>query len=295
MNKRVDSPFVSVGFYVSNLLIMVFISALVKLLADYYPVHQILFFRYAFAVIPLFVFMLMTLGISSIKTNRMKDHAIRSISGVVSISLFFYAIALIPLAEATMLSYSSPIFITLLSIPVLAEKIGVWRWFAVITGFIGVIIITQPGSSIFGLGSVFAVASAMTAAFVVVWLRLLSDTENPTTTSIIYNTLGAVVFVVWLLFTGWTTISSMTHWLLLIAIGLCASVQQFFFAIAFKYGEASMLAPFEYLILIFSALTGYLFWGEIPTTTSVIGGIIIVLSGVVIVLRSRKARLIPLR
>jgi drug/metabolite transporter (DMT)-like permease len=290
ISKRVDAPLLAVGFYVGNLLIMVLISALVKVLAENYPVSQILFFRYVFAVIPLFVYMMLTQGISSMKTSRPGAHAVRSISGVVSISLFFYAIALIPLAEATMLGYASPIFITLLSIFVLSERIGPRRWFAVIAGFIGVIVITRPGSEIFSIGSLFAIGSAMTAALVVVWLRLLSDTENPITTSIIYNTLGAAVFAVWAWIVGWMSVDSGLHWILLIAVGLCASVQQFCFAIAFKYGEASMLAPFEYLILIFSGLTGYLFWSEVPAPSSIIGGVIIVLSGLIIIARSRKTR-----
>jgi drug/metabolite transporter (DMT)-like permease len=286
----VDAPLLAVGFYVGNLLIMVLISSLVKVLADSYPVSQILFFRYVFAVIPLFVYMMLRLGISSMKTSRPGAHAIRSVSGVVSVSLFFYAIALIPMAEATMLAYASPIFITLLSIPVLSERIGPRRWFAVIAGFIGVVIISRPGSEIFSIGSLFAIGSAMSAALVVVWLRLLSDTENPTTTSIVYNTLGAVVFAVWALVAGWVSVDNGLHWILLIAVGLCASVQQFCFAIAFKYGEASMLAPFEYLILIFSGLTGYFFWSEVPAPSSIVGGTIIFLSGLIIIARSRKTR-----
>ncbi len=293
-NKRVDAPLLAVGFYVGNLLIMVLISALVKVLSEHYPVSQILFFRYVFAVIPLFVYMMLTLGISSMKTSRPGAHAIRSVSGVVSVSLFFYAIALIPMAEATMLAYASPIFITLLSIPVLSERIGPRRWLAVIAGFIGVVVITNPGSEIFSLGSFFAIGSAMTAALVVVWLRLLSDTESPTTTSIIYNTLGALVFALWAWIAGWVSVDSGVHWMLLIAVGLCASVQQFCFAIAFKYGEASMLAPFEYLVLIFSGLTGYLFWSEVPAPSSIVGGAIIVLSGLIIIARSRKNRVVSM-
>ena len=287
-SKRVDAPLVAVGFYVGNLIIVVAISALVKQLSDHYLVSQILLFRFAFAVIPLFGYMLFSLGISSLKTTRIKDHGIRSISGIVSLSLFFYAVSLIPIAEATMLAYSSPIFITLLCIPVLSEQIGPWRWFAVIAGFIGVIVITAPGTAVFSLGSLFAIGSAILAAVVSVWLRLLSDTENTTTISIIYNAAGTLVFVVWAWIVGWTPIASGVEWMMLIAVGLLASFQQFFFAASFKYGEASMLAPFEYLILIFSALVGYFFWQEIPAMTSFLGGAIIVISGLVIIVRSRK-------
>jgi drug/metabolite transporter (DMT)-like permease len=288
--KRIDSPLVGLGFYVASLMVMALISVLVKLLADQYPVSQVLLFRFAFSVIPLFGFMLLTAGISSMRTSRIRDHAIRSVSGIISVSLFFYAIALLPLAEATMISYSSPIFITMLSIVVLAEYIGVRRWFAVILGFAGVIIITQPGGELFGLGSIFALGSAMAAAFVVVWLRLLSDTESPITTSIIYNAMGMLVFATWTMLSGWVPVQSGIHWLLLVAVGLLASFQQFFFAVAFKYSEASMLAPFEYLILVFATIAGYLIWDEIPGTSSMIGAAFIVASGFVIIVRSRRLK-----
>jgi drug/metabolite transporter (DMT)-like permease len=289
VTNRVDLPFRAVGFYVGNLVVMVVISALVKLLSVRYPVSQILFFRFMFAVLPLFVLAAFTLGILSIKTSRYRDHAIRSVSGVLALSLFFSAISLIPMAEATMISYSSPIFITLLSIPILSEKIGWWRWFAVLLGFVGVVIVAQPGSAVFSLGSLFAIGSAMLAAVVVVWLRLLSDTENPIITSIIYNSLGAVIFSIWALTIGWIAVESLADWALLIAVGLSASVQQFLFASSFRYGEASLLAPFEYLILIFSAVVGYVFWDEVPVLTSIFGGIIIAVSGLVILARTRKA------
>lgn len=289
LTKRIDLPLFAIGFYVGNLMIMVLISSLVKLLSAGYPVSQILFFRYAFAVIPLFLFMCKVHGISSLRTTRYKDHAIRTISGIVALGLFFYALTLIPLAEATMLANTSPIFITVLSIPILAEHIGFRRWGAVVVGFIGVIIISQPGSEVFGFGSLVALGAAFFAAFVVIWLRVLSDTENATTTSIIYNATGCVVFGLWVLIAGWTTIQSGFDLALLMAIGFSASFQQFFFAVSFRYGEASLLAPFEYLVLVFAAIVGYYFWSEVPPLTSIIGGLVIICSGIFILARSRKA------
>ena len=288
-NKRIDSPLVGIIFFVSNLLIMVLISALVKNLSDTYPVSQILLFRFVFAVIPLFVLMLFVHGIASMRTTRLRDHGIRSVSGVVSLSLFFYAISLIPIAEATMLAYASPIFITLLSIPILSEKIGIRRWGAVILGFLGVVVVAQPGSAIFSLGGLIAILSALTAAIVAIWLRKLSDTEHVTTIGIIYNSLGSLVFLGWTFVAGWVAISGLYDWLLLITVGIAASFQQFFFIIAFRYSEASLLAPFEYLILIFSAMVGYLFWQEVPALTSIIGGMLIVSGGLVILARSNKS------
>ena len=275
-------------FFISNLLLMVLISALVKKMAEDYPVTQLLVFRYLFAVIPLLGFAIWKLGMQSLKTTRYLDHGIRSVSGILGISLFFFAIALIPIAEATMLSYISPIFVVILSIPLLSEKVGLKRWLAVLIGFVGVIIVAQPGSAIFNVGGLVAIASAFFAAFVVIWLRKLSDTEHPTTIAIYYNGLGAMVFIGWAIFTGWTEVQSTLHWILLICIGLVASFQQFFLAISFRYGEASLLVPFEYLILIFTAMVGYVYWGEVPGITSITGAIFIVISGLIILYRTNE-------
>ncbi len=287
LDKRQDVPLLAIGFYVGNLLLMVLITSLVKLLGDKYPVGQILFFRFTFAVIPLFIFMAWRMGLSSMKTRRYKDHAIRTIAGVASLSLFFFALTLIPMAEATMLAYASPIFVTIFAIPMLAEKIGVRRWGAVLIGFTGAIIIVQPGTALFGIGSLIAIAAAISAAIVSIWVRLLSDTESVTTTSIIYNASGMLIFGFWVLLAGWVSIDSIADLVLLISIGLVAGVQQYFYAIAFRYAEASMLAPVEYSILGFAAIAGYLFWNEIPPLTSVIGGVLIVSSGLIIFSRSR--------
>ena len=231
--------------------------------------------------------MTMSHGIASMKSSRPGDHAIRTLSGILGLGLFFFSISTIPLAEATILAYASPIFITVLSIPILAERIGIRRWVAVAIGFIGAAIIVQPGSVVFGLGSMAAIGSALASAFVVIWLRRMSDTENATTTSIIYNSSGMAVFGVWLLIYGWVNVTSMLDLILLISVGLCASFQQFFFAVAFRYGEASFLAPFEYLVLVLAAVIGIVFWNEIPPVTTMIGGLIIVGSGLFIFSRSK--------
>ena len=286
--KRVDSPLLGIGFFVSNLLTMVLIGGLVKLLSGEYAIAQILFFRYLFAVIPLFFLAVSTQGVASLKTTRYRDHTIRTISGIVALGLFFYSLSLIPFAEANMLAYSSPIFITILSIPILSEAIGVRRWSAVLIGFVGVILIAQPGSEVFSLGGIAALASAALAAFVTIWLRLLSDTESPTTTAVIYNTTGSLLFALSLFYFGWVPIDNLTDWVLLISVGLIASFQQFCLATSFRYGEASLLAPFEYLVLVFAVLLGYFVWNEVPPLMSVLGGILISVSGLIILARKRR-------
>ncbi|MEM7194925.1 MAG: DMT family transporter [Pseudomonadota bacterium] len=287
---RIDSPYLAIGLYVSNLMIMVLISGLVKHLSDHYPVTQILLFRFALAAVPLFLFTITMHGLEVMKTERYQDHAIRSVSGICSLSMLYFALSMIPIAEATMIAYSSPIFITILSIPLLGEKIGIARWSAVLIGFAGVMIIAQPGTQVFNLGGLLALGSALGGAMVVLWLRKLSDTEHPGLTSFIYNSLGALVFIIVTLYVGWHEVMSWIHWLLLAAVGLLAAVQQYLFAFSLRFGEASLIAPFEYLILLFAVAAGIIFWNEIPPTTSVIGGTVIVASGLIIIFRANKKK-----
>ena len=269
---------------------MVLISILVKLLSERFPVSQILLFRYVFAAIPLILYSLAVHGPDSLRTSRYRDHAIRTASGITSLGLFYAALAMIPLVETTMLVYSSPIFVVILSIPFLGERIGAPRWGAVIVGFMGVMIISQPGTAVFSTGGLVAIGSAVVGAFVLIWQRRLSDTENTATTAIIYNTSGGLVFAVWTLVVGWTPTGNDWDLALLVGIGLLAAFQQFFFTAAFRFGEASLLAPFGYLIFLFAGFAGVVVWGEVPPLTSIAGGIVIVASGLVILFRERVKR-----
>jgi len=158
----------------------------------------------------------------------------------------------------------------------------------VLIGFFGVLIIVQPGSLGTGIGTVAAIGSALMAAVVTIWLRLLSTTENVLTTSIIYNGFGTVVFALWVLATDWVPVMNRQDWITLISIGLIAGFQQYMFASAFRYGEAGLLAPFKYLILVFSAVVGYVFWNEVPPPATWLGGGVIVASGLFIIFRERR-------
>lgn len=121
-SNRADRPYFGILLFVGSMIVMVAISALVKHLVDDYPISQVLFFRYLFVAIPMVIMVSMTTGLSALKITRYRDYAIRVSAGLMSLALFFFAISKIPLAEATLLTYISPIFVVILSIPVLGEK-----------------------------------------------------------------------------------------------------------------------------------------------------------------------------
>lgn len=282
-------PRLGILLFLGNLVIMAMLGGLVKMLAGRYPVSEILFFRFTFAIVAFLFLLPGSGGIASLKTNRPLEHAIRTVSGLVSLSFFYYAISTIPLADATTLAYSAPIFITVLSIPLLGEHIGIRRWAAVLLGFIGVILIAQPTGWTLNIGALAAIGSALSGALVSIWLRRLSSTEKFTTIGIIYNVTGALVFAAWYGAYGWLWPTG-SDLVLLIGFGLLAGLQQIMFTLAYRYAEASFLAPLEYFILILAAAIGYAFWNEAPTITTWAGSILIACSGIFVIIRARAKK-----
>ena len=287
-NERTDHPALGIWTFVGNLLLMALLSAAVRELVNRdYPLSEVLLFRYLFASGFFWIILLSTVGLTALVTRRPLDHAIRSISGIVSLGLLYFAVTRIPIADATALSYAAPIFITVLSIFLLGEVIGLQRWMAVIAGFIGVLLIARPEAGSWDIGVLAAAASAFTGALVAIWLRKLSSSEKSVTIGVFYNNLGSLVCLVWVLMSGWLVPRSEDLWLLL-GFGLGCGVQQWLLTVSFRYAEASLLAPFEYLAMIFAAIVGFVFWDEVPVTTTWIGAAIIAASGLFIFLRRQK-------
>lgn len=266
---------------------MALVSASVKALSDDYPLGEILLFRFAFAALFFWLLLLSTIGLSGLSTSRPFAHAIRTVSGITSLSLMFFAVSTIPIADATALAYSAPIFITLLSVFLLKETIGLRRWLAIFVGFIGVLLIAQPGDAGWSIGVAAGIISAITGALVAIWLRRLSSTERSVTIGLYYNSTGALVCIIWVLAIG-GVLPRGEDLLLFCVFGVMCAAQQWLLTISFRYAEASFLAPFEYMAMIFAAIVGYLFWGEIPVLTTWIGAAVIASSGLFIFVRRRS-------
>jgi len=267
---------------------MALLSAAVRELVNLdYPLGEVLLLRYVAASGIFLVILLSTAGLRALATRRPLDHAIRCISGVVSLALLYFAITRIPLADATAIAYAAPIFITLLSIFLLGEVIGARRWGAVILGFVGVLMIARPEGESWDIGMLAALASALSGALVAIWLRKLSGSEHSAAIGIYYNGLGSLVCLGWVLWSGWAAPRLADAWLLG-AFALGCGLQQWLLTISFRYAQASLLAPFEYLAMVFAAIVGFLFWGEIPVLTTWIGAAIIAASGLFIFRRQQR-------
>ncbi len=218
-------------------------------------------------------------------TDRPFAHGLRAMYGLLSTVLVFYAVTQLPLATVTAVTFTMPLFLTMLSMPLLGERVGIRRTTATLVGFAGVLIILDPGGEI-NIAAMAALASALFYALVVIAVRQLSVSE-PAIRIFFYYTLANVLVcgagMPWV----WVTPDTI-DWLVFLFIGTIGAAAQYCFVSAYRYAPASVIAPFDYSQILFALMVGYLVWGELPKTWSFVGGGIIVASGLYIWWRERR-------
>lgn len=276
---------IKLGRGVGHLLVSVFafsiMNAFVKLAVVDYPFGQVVFLRSAVALFPVLLFLRLQGGVAVLLAGRRSTLGWLSALLVGSMLLSFWSYHLLPFADATMYSFVGPLFITALSAPMLGERVG-WRcWLAVIIGFAGVVLIARPGSTIFGLGTVVALASALLFAVGMVLTRKSSGSQHPTAIVFYFTLLATLIGLAWLPF-GWTAPDAM-GWALMIGAGLFGAVGQYTQTQAFRLAPASVCGTVSYARIVMAIGLGYLIWGEYPTAIMLLGSAIIIASGLYLV------------
>ena len=268
-----DLPLRGIFLYVSQVACFLVISILVKSLAPYFSVIELLLVRFSFTLLVLLVIIGPKREAGFFKTRYPIDHMVRTGCGMAAIGLSFVALSEAFIANVTAVTLSAPIIAVVLAFFVLREQIRLSRMIAVIIGFIGILMIIKPG---FGNSSPViyaALGAAILFAFVIVWLRKLNRTEHPLRISFYYNLSGTIIFLGWALFIGfadaWTEAPRLLGLILL--LGVTGATQQILLSYSFRYADASLLAPFDYFALPFALIVGLIFWGEIPDLMSLIG------------------------
>ena len=212
-----------------------------------------------------------------------KIQILRSFFLFFSTLFFFYAISIISLAEALTLAFISPIIATILSFLILKEKVGLRRWIAVISGFIGVLFVIRPGFNEINLATIAAVGAGICYAFYVISTRKLSSIDSPLMTLIFTGLTGAIVIsLIVPYFWTWLTLS---QWMLLISLAAIGTMAHLLLILSLTLAEASKLAPLAYSEIIMNVIIGYYFFGDFPNQWIWIGLTIIIASGVYISLR----------
>ena len=210
----------------------------------------------------------------------------RSFFLFLSTVFFFYAISLISLAEALTLSFVAPIIVTILSIFLLNEKVGLHRWSAVIVGFIGVIVIIRPGFIEFNFASFSALAAGITYAFYIIYTRKLSFTDSPIVTLIFTGVIGCI-FISFIVPFFWSNLN-LHQILFLILLASIGTLGHFLIILSLRLGEASKLAPLGYFEISTNILVGYIFFDDLPDVWIYSGLALIVLSGIYIFIRENR-------
>jgi len=263
-------------------------SLVVKLLGDRYPMNEVVFFRHAFALVPAYVMLMQQGGLATLRTGRFPMHLARMAAGMSSMVLGFYALRLIPLADAVVYGFVSPLLVTALSVPVLGERVGIHRWSAVLIGFAGVILMMQPGSAPVEWGVMVALAGAFCGSFVNLTMRRLGATETAASTVCFYTGMCTIVFAATLPF-SWIT-PNLVDLAILVSLGLGGGVAQYWYTKSLWYAPSALIAPLGYTQLIWMTAAGILFWNEIPTGWTLIGAAIICGSGLYILYREARRR-----
>jgi len=210
----------------------------------------------------------------SIKTQRPFLQLTRIAVALIAMLAGFTALINMPIADATAIGFAKSFFVTIFAIFILKETVGIRRWTATLVGFCGVLVMLQPGGNGFSIYGIYAAIAAIAAGLVMVILRLLSRTEKPSTI-LIYQAIGVGLVLTFPGIYFWQTPTT-TEWLILIAVGVTGYWSQMSNILAYKLGEASLLAPLEYTRLIYATIIGISVFGEYPGKSTIAGAAIVV-------------------
>lgn len=272
-------------------LMFAMMGALVKAATAELPNAVVVFFRNALALAILIPFFLRTPGPSALKTRHFSRHLVRSLAGLGSMYLFFYTLGRLPLAEAVLLSYTSPIFIPLVARLWIGEPLSRTVYWAVFLGFAGVVLILRPGPGVLRPAALLGLGSGVLMAVAMVSIRRMSDTEPPGRIVFYFSLLATVVSAVPLLW-NWQPPSPRAM-MILCGIALLAVLGQMLLTRGYSLAPAGRVGPFSYANIVFAALLGWLFWSETLTPLTGLGTLLVCGAGMLIAARGHRQTGLP--
>ena len=257
-----------------------------KYLSTTIPVLQITWSRYFFTVIIVLPVMLIFFRKNFKWTEKPKLQLIRGLLLFCANILFFYSISIISLAKALTLAFIAPLIVTILSPILLGEKVGLRRWAAVITGFIGSLIVIRPGFVEVNLASIAALGTGVLYGFYLIVTRKLHNSDHPLLTLLLTGVVGAIIGSV-IMPSVWVH-PTINEWYMMFALGFFASLGHLFLILSLRFADASQLAPFGYFEIITNIIIGYYFFNHFPDNWTFIGLFVIISSGIYIFRRESQ-------
>ena len=248
--------------------------------SDAYPVGQVLFFRGFCGIIPILFLIPRDRFLDFYKTTRPLLHFKRCLSGLIALVAIFIALRNLPLATVVSITFAAPIFTTIFSIFLLKEKVGLYRWLAVLVGFVGIIVITEPGFSSLNFYYIYPIIFCLGLSYVAIAIRKLSTTEPVWLISFFFSFSIAVLGLL-SLFQGWI-MPNFLDLFLLSMVGILGGFANLWLSQSYKYSEVSLVTPLKYLALVFAIIFGYFIWSEVPTLKTLMGALLVILSSFII-------------
>lgn len=286
-------PLLAVTLKLSALFLFTAMSALVKALSADFPPGQMVFFRSLFAV-PVIVAWLISRGelAQGFVVRKPMGHFWRGVLGTTAMGLTFTGLSLLPLPEVTAIGYATPIFTLILAALLLGERIRLIRIGAVAIGLLGVLIMIWPrlGSADLGtgatIGALCVLGATVARGFVQIHIRQLVQVDHPAAI-VFYFSMTATLLSALTVFWGWT-IPTLNQLLILITMGLIGGVAQILVTSSYRFGQASMLAPYDYTSMLFAIFIGYVWFDELPTLAILLGAALVIAGNAVVIWREHQ-------
>lgn len=296
MDTQSSDPMKGIFLKVASVVVFLCMSTLIKAAGKDLPAGQITFLRSAFAMVPILAFLAAHGQLrDAFRTNDIFGHFKRGFVGILSMGFGFYGLIHLPLPESIALGYALPLVTVVIAAIFLKERVGIYRWTAVLVGLAGVGIISWPRLTLFrdgGFGSSEAMGALAMLAFAVlgscamVLVRKLVQTER-TPTIVLYFSLFASIFSLATLPFGWIALSWPSLGLMALA-GFCGGIAQLLLTSSYRYADVSTIAPFEYTSIVLGLIIGYFLFGDVPTGAMLIGTAIVVSAGIFVIFREHR-------
>lgn len=295
MHSAQPQPFKGIALKVCAVMLFIVMSALIKAASEHVPAGQAVFFRSLFAIPVILIWLALRGSLKTgLKVTSVMGHFWRGVVGTTAMGLSFAGLALLPLPEVTALGYAAPLLVVVFAAMFLNEQVGVFRIGAVALGLVGVLIILTPRLTTLtgpevqtaeAVGALLVMIAAVCAALAQIYIRKLVATEQ-TSAIVFYFSVTATVLSLLTLPFGWVWPTGIEATLLITA-GLLGGTAQIFLTSAYRYADASVVAPFDYVSMLFALAIGYVFFGEVPTQPMLMGAALIILAGIIIIARER--------
>jgi drug/metabolite transporter (DMT)-like permease len=288
-------PFFGIALKIASTIVFTVMATLIKLASERYPIGELTFFRSFFALIPVFVWVAFRGQFPSVLyTTRIRRHFVRSLFGATAMFCGFTALSLLPIADATAIGYASPLLTVVFAVVLLGEKVHIYRWSAVVIGLLGVLVILSdyvvPGSPEAGernvTGAAFAIASAVVGALAATQVRSLVRYEGAATI-VIYFSLFTALFSLATLPFGWS-MPGLADAAILVLAGIFGGLGQVFLTQSYRFGDASLIAPFDYTSMLWALVVSVLVFATWPSPMVLVGAGIVIAAGLFVIWREHR-------